>query len=400
MEPGHRLLIYSLISIIFINQYTLSLAQSQELYNKCGQENVVCVGARNNLSSFNSGGCIKEKNCQVVLIIEQISSNARITQEVRFEWELAIEYDESAANVHHFNSLFLAVYDKKVSLTPNRDSSYMQSNIPFWHFMTKESKSENLVTPKIYKCEPAKELDCERTVLNDAQIHNYVTFGLLGDRKFSDTQLNYIGSSGKSRQVLRVEYDDDVYKYDLINDKLTIALFHWFTDESRPYETNFGGNFEPMHLFKNGAIGDGDTTEEQGRDSQDNGGKKMTWLWIVVGVVGILVLVLIVGIICCCFCFCKKTKRKTRSKSREIPEPGSFSTADTKTVNNTTISERSVNGEVRKAPTKASSNRLNYIAQLAGYDPSGKPLAGPKVTPVKAHDFNKSFHSASAVLPK
>lgn len=382
---------YDVISITVI--ITLSLFNSSvrghELYSNCGEANTICMGARKNVASFNTDGCIETENCQAFL---KVTKNTE-TEPALFNWELAIQYNENVNSAHHFNTLYLAINKERIILTK---TERMPNNIPYWYMLTRATKTH--FKPYIRLCTGPDPNICSKTsktMLNIKNISKYVKFSPLTRKSYTDSNLQYLSSVGNSLQLLTVRLEEEEFSYDLLNEQLTISLFHWYSNETGPYEKNFGGNFDPIHLFKKKGGKDDGTRDGAETDSQKG---SLLWLWILLGAIGLALILIILCVICCCI---KKKKRKSL-KSIGNSEPTPISKSPSNTVTGRTKSKTNVNEEnlVKKKSTikNVPVNRIDYITKLAGYDNPHKPVS-TKVIPARDHDFNKSFHSTS-VAPK
>ena len=352
---------------------TFSLAYSppgQTLYEGCGEENFVCVGAKENVTSFSNSGCIESRSCHVMLRIQKLP-DAEEGVDAKFSWELAVHYNNSTKSIYHYHTLFMAVSREKVYL---RNDGYMAPFIPYWNFATYEDKDKDHFRCKLWSCEDGQPPNCSLKLRGHRKdtYKDFVAFNGMLWKKYPDSELHYYGATGTSGQVLLFKYKDIEYKVDLIEDKLTIALFHWHKNENSNnyYHKNFGGNFDPRNLF----CCQGDVIPET---EQSKAETNWTWLWIALGAFGFLTIIVTVILIVCCV-----RRRKAQKKSRE----GSNQAIS---GNNRSPSENSLN---RKNPSKPNGKRLDYIAQLAGFDKE-KPVVGTKTTAVKEHNFNESFHS-------
>ena len=356
---------------ILIFCVTFSLSDSpprQTLYQGCGEENFVCVGARENVTSFSNSGCIESRSCHVMLRIQK-QPYAENGADARFIWELAIHYNNSKQSINHYNLLFMAVSKEKVY---PRNNNLMAPFIPFVTFAMDQDRK--WFACWMWWCENGQPPNCSLKLyqLNDKDSYtDFMVFDRMLRKKYPDSELHYYGATGTSGQVLLFKYDYIEDKVDLIEDKLTIVLFHRHRKEnSKEYHDNFGGNFDPRNLF----CCQGDVIPET---EQSKAETNWTWLWIALGAFGFLTIIVAVILIVCCV-----RRRKAQKKSRE----GSNQAIS---GNNRSPSENSLK---RKNPSKPNGKRLDYIAQLAGFD-KDKPVVGTKTTAVKEHNFNESFHS-------
>lgn len=396
-----------LIRILLVNCILFKLyhVEAQSFYERCGNEDVVCVGVQMGVTAVNRGGCIDKKDCYVFVSVYNTTKTIGDppSKQYNYYWDLAILTSDPSGEFR-YNKLYLIVSKQKVELRSGRNSPLL---MPYWFYGHYKENITDLVEldrfePKIKFCKSGANQcaagDIQYNVFNTGERDDYIKFGSLEKISYDvgTGNLTYLTASGTSGQVLSLKHQDVEYKYDLINDKLTIAIFHWNGPqgtELKLLQPDHGGNFEPKHLFRGAKSG---TREPVDQEQEKK--KKMLWLWIVIGVVGASLLIGLCIMIYCCCCNDKKNKRKSRSREGNN-EPVPMSEAGTKTVGNTTLGKQSsVNSIGKRSPKKASSKRLDYIAQLAGYTP-GKPVT-KKETSVKEHDFNKSFHSDSVVVKR
>lgn len=344
MVLRHRIIVTVVTSLV--------CTHALELYKGCGSDHVVCIGGRSNVSSSGTSGCIGEKNCQSFVKIEKVFSNIEANGQSGegpiFKWEMVFEHSSQHNSSHHLNTLWLVVSNKTVVLQDGK----LPPLIPYWEYRKYLSKSRlDGFKVKVNQMCLLQTRPCAFEVANS---QNYISFGPIQAMSYTDTKLEYIGSVGRSKQLISVTFHGKVMEYDLLQDELTVVLFHWYRNSTASATENYSGNFEPIHLFKKEKV-----KEEPRKQSETEPekSKDLTWLWIVLAI--LLIVTIMIGIIV--FYCCRKRNAAARKKKEMLA-------------------------------AKGKGKRLNYIAKLAGYDP-GKPLSGPKRTTVKQHDFNKEFKS-------
>lgn len=373
------------MTIIFLI-YTHSF-HSQELYHGCGTRNVVCVGGSGGYKAFNNSGCIKEKSCDVFLRAQMIHTSYDGSTDPRFEWLLAVRYDKSKTSGYRFHTLFISVTDRSYQLVKEL---YMPMDIPYWS-LTKEDSPLDHFKAQFRSCDASRQnQECDED-LRASKDENYIIFEPMRLRTFTDTELIYMTSIGGSRQKMEIEYlkpfDGNGYNIDLINDDLTITLWHWHAKDKQPWAFNHAGNFDPFRLFCCEYV----PTTEVIRDEKEFEAmkvpkKSLMWLWILLGILGFLTTILIIF-----QCFCNTKKKDDVENVEEAKSPTTGGPLKPKR----TKSPRSIMDEDGRE-NKHKHGRLNYIANLAGYTP-GQPVLGKKDTQVKTHDFDKPYQSDQSI---
>lgn len=438
-----------------IGQLLLNCVISQQLYEGCGQPDYYCLGSRENIPSINAGGCIKNKNCQVIVKIQKkyngtskpepktlpncqsgdlsCRSNPtvggdpeRVKDHHQFEWTLAVEWNADRRSQHYCNAIYLAITKEKLKL----DSlELLPEYVPYWSYL-KTGRREHFM-PKIVVCgigsTPSTCLK-QTASLTFESFKNYIHFtNMITQRPYSDTNVRYTRALGSSTRKLLVEYHsmyrNGTYQVDLIDDRLTVSLMHWHGAQTDRLWT-FGNDiskFEPSYLFLKETPSQGSPTIDKiSRESSNKKRNKqnLMWLWIGLGIIGLLILLLLcVACFICCYVRRKKSTGKSEEpspatrtvmiinrpdekdgKSAILSSSGSTSSSNNSKIKSNIRSKTSSNvnsgnmGTKSDARKSGKNKRLNYIAELAGYTP-GRTIEGKKTTSAKEHDFNQQFQS-------
>lgn len=292
--------------IVIVTGFSLIVIASSltfSLYDGCDSASVVCVGARNNESRLNSGGCIKDKDCQVMVKVFNATLSSGTTI---YQWELAVEWNKLPSSASYRNYVYLAVTQDKMSLA-GISGNRMPVYIPYYSYANEVKPKNSHFEPRIETCKSVEitttdlksnkkrienKVDCNSTIstkLTTMESKNFVHFNPMSRINYVDSRLTYYGATGSSDQVLKVNIKNSVnYSADLFEDKLTISLFHWSAKAGEKWSlVNEVRNIEPFHFFKK------EVTK-----------KSLLWLWILIGVVGAIIIVALC--ICCCIkkCLC------------------------------------------------------------------------------------------------
>lgn len=346
------------------------------LYSECGSAHVVCIGARQSQKSINSKGCIKDQNCQVFLKVKKLPPSTS----TQFQWTLAMEKSSEPS------VLALAITKEKIT-------DYKL--VPYAIMQTFHDQAN--LTPSIcsfgYNSQPC--LRGFKSSQLDRQ--NFIKFNPI--KESTAGQTHYLISNGLSDQRLSIEHREETnnginheirYNIDLIEDKFTITLLHG----SGSQLVNVVNDIEPQHWFNVAPTAPPSTTLEPLDKEVVNDSKEkanLLWLWIGLAFIGLIIITLIVFSIVYCFCL-KSAAGKSTESNKGKPNQAM---ATKKTVSNKNgASVFLVGSPTKGVPRKGGGGRLDYITQLAGYDPH-KPVTGnKKTTEVKEHDFNEPFVSA------
>ena len=257
----------------------VSFARSEELYQGCGSRDTFCTGIKGNCLATNVGECIDNKDCEVFLKIEMSSGLKRIQikdeHEIltpatrKFRWTMAVQYNNSTADGHFCNAIYLSVTKKPVKLFWK---TAMQPFVPYYSFEDTISPWFDHFEPRMRACPNYESWDFRDKYVYDqskwtkprcpiwkmprSASAGFVRFGAMKPKEFADTKVNYMAAVGSSSQVMNVVYDKVINRVDLLNDKLIVSLFHWFSDGNKSSEWFLGNeprkNTEPMYLFKKG----------------------------------------------------------------------------------------------------------------------------------------------------
>lgn len=326
-----------------------------QLYDGCGDQDVACVGSRDNVPSIHTGGCIERKDCQVFVKVEK--------KDVLFSWQLA--FGNSRKIDVPDARLMLAVTKEKVSL----QNGEMPLNIPYYYYI-KVPILVPIYSPVVLVCRPTRKND-PNCMKGEQKVNpkHFIDFVPLNTHNFPDSKLTYTTSKSKSGETLMVNEsfteNDSAYNVtftvNLITDNLTISLFHWDYETNSDVMTpsNSVTNMDPQLLF----------ARKAGRSK-----KKLIWLWIPLAIVGLVIIIIIVILIC---------------YRRNLEQPHSQSAANERSLLD--IPKGEADGK-QPGKKQKKGNRLDYIANLAGYDPN-QPIRGQKTTPTKKHTSKDSFQS-------
>lgn len=438
-----------------IQLFVLTPTDGIKLYYGCGKSNFVCIGTKDNVTSINQGGCIKDKNCQVILRIEKVintgsnstSSNQpikinqvsnlyqksnmyrRSNMYQRFNWELAIQHSDSILSDNYYNFIYLSISKEKVTLD---EKERMEKWIPYISYEKTRNWKYNHFQPRMHVCSAESAADdCDSQLvklLPEAITYNYrsdfIRFGSIASKLYDDTPLEYFGASGTSNQVINVLIRTRIknvnYTIDLIKDNLTVSIFHWYgsaeskywklVSEARFIEPRlwFQDNEKPANEGNSNEKVEGEKNNDGGKDidGEKNNGEEVKnseesnfWIWITICVIGLVIILIL--IICITFACIESKRNSSNSVNEPVSIGGSVNEPVAMKGKEMSGNERSNHrSESRNIDSKTGSGtrgmrntRLTYIAELAGYNPTGEPIRGNKTTTVKKHDFKKGFSS-------
>lgn len=279
-----RILLVPLWSLV------LQLSLSQEnLYQGCGTDpsRIFCIGSKKNAPSIKSGGCIDNKNCNLVIRIEKMSNND-------YKWEWAFKSSKNGT------MSALAIGKESIRITNKGSDIEAPDNKPFYGF-----KQDQGVQLMVTTCKSMKgACSNEQRIISESD-HNLIKFGKTSDPKpYGDVNgTRFIGTSGKSKKVLSLNLSNSTngnnekdINLNLDTDRLVFTYKLWYYDGSKWNLVEKSRNMEPVVIFVPKV--------------------SLLWLWIILGAIGLLIL-LIVVVYCCCFKRNETHKRTRKGKKHK-----------------------------------------------------------------------------------